>query len=68
MRTLLLGLIALAVACPAFADVHVNGYYKQNETYVAPHERSDPDGDKSNNWSHEGNVNPYTGKEGHKKD
>ncbi len=45
-------------------DVHVNGYYKADGTYVAPHMRSAPDGDFSNNWTTQGNVNPYTGKEG----
>lgn len=45
----------------AFAVVHVNGYYRKNGTYVAPHYRSDPDGIKSNNWSYPGNTNPYTG-------
>jgi hypothetical protein len=45
-------------------DVHVNGYVRSNGTYVPPHYRSAPDGDPSNNWSTEGNVNPYTGEEG----
>lgn len=50
----------------AFADVPVNGYTKKDGTYVAPHWRSDPDGNPNNNWSHEGNVNPHTGQPGHK--
>jgi Bacterial SH3 domain len=44
--------------------VHVRGYYRKDGTYVAPHERSAPDGDFNNNWSTKGNVNPYTGREG----
>lgn len=47
-------------------DVHVHGYTKKDGTYVAPHERSAPNGTKSDNWSTKGNVNPYTGKEGTK--
>src|SRR5262249_15067893 len=47
-------------------DVHVDGYYRSNGTYVQPHYRSAPDGDPSNNWSTEGNVNPYTGEVGTK--
>lgn len=47
-----------------FADVKVNGYYRKDGTYVHPHYRSDSDGIKNNNWTTEGNVNPYTGKEG----
>ncbi|HVE44212.1 MAG TPA: hypothetical protein VNC84_03645 [Gammaproteobacteria bacterium] len=49
---------------PSFADVNVNGYYKENGTYVEPHQRSNPDGNPYNNWSTEGNTNPHTGKEG----
>jgi hypothetical protein len=49
-----------------FADVYVKGYYKSDGTYVEPHYRSDPDGNFYNNWSTEGNVNPYTGKKGTK--
>ena len=45
-------------------DVHVNGYYKKNGAYVEPHYRSSPDSSKSNNWSTQGNYNPYTGKQG----
>lgn len=44
--------------------VHVNGYTRHNGTYVQPHYRTAPDGTKMNNWSHIGNVNPYTGKVG----
>lgn len=51
---------------PSRHDVNVNGYYKSNGTYVQPHYRSNSDGDKSNNWSTRGNINPYTGKFGTK--
>lgn len=44
--------------------VSVSGYTKSNGTYVQPHHRTAPDGIKTNNWSHVGNVNPYTGKVG----
>lgn len=44
------------------------GYVKKDGTYVTPHRATNPDGKKSNNWSQKGNVNPYTGKEGTKKD
>ena len=46
------------------APVQVHGYVKKDGTYVAPHYRSAPDGNFNNNWSTEGNVNPYTGEEG----
>jgi hypothetical protein len=48
------------------SDVHVRGYFRKDGTYVQEHMRSAPDGDKSNNWSTKGNVNPYTGKVGTK--
>jgi hypothetical protein len=48
-------------------STHVGGYTKRNGTYVAPHNRTAPDGSKRNNWSTKGNANPYTGKSGTKK-
>ena len=48
----------------ARGDVSVKGYVKGDGTYVAPHMRSAADGDFSNNWTTQGNVNPYTVKEG----
>ena len=62
MRTaLLVGLALFLAAAPALADEFVNGYFRQNGTYVQPHMRSSPDGNPFNNYSTRGNVNPYTG-------
>ena len=44
--------------------VGVRGYFKKDGTYVAPHNRSAPDGDFDNNWTTKGNTNPYTGEDG----
>ena len=55
-------LLCLVLSISAFSQVKVNGYYKSNGTYVAPHYRSSPDGNPYNNYSFPGNVNPYTGK------
>src|SRR5258706_10041350 len=44
-------------------SVSVRGYTKKDGTYVAPHQRSAPDGNFDNNWSTKGNVKPYTGEE-----
>lgn len=60
-------LIALLFSVSAMADVQVNGYYKDNGTYVEPHYRSSPNSTSNDNWSTQGNVNPYTGQEGYKK-
>lgn len=45
-------------------DTYVHGYYRNNGTYVQPHHRSAPDNNVWNNYSTQGNVNPYTGKAG----
>jgi hypothetical protein len=44
--------------------VRVDPYTTSNGTYVQGHVRSAPDGNPYNNWSAQGNVNPYTGKAG----
>jgi hypothetical protein len=71
-----IGGFVLVSAQHVMADVQVRGYdregyYRQDGTYVTPthvqdHWRSNPDGDRSNNWSTKGNWNPYTGKSGYK--
>jgi len=61
---LALGLL-LGTAAPLLAeDVHVNGYYRSDGTYVQPHMRSAPDSSYNDNWSTSPNVNPYTGQQG----
>ena len=47
---------------------NVRGYYRKNGTYVSPHRRTSPNGIKSDNWSHKGNINPDTGVPGTKED
>ncbi|MCW5322013.1 hypothetical protein D8B23_17170 [Verminephrobacter aporrectodeae subsp. tuberculatae] len=58
-------------ALPAMAkggSHSVRGYTKKDSTYVQPHHATNRDNTKSNNYSHKGNVNPYTGKEGTRND
>lgn len=64
MKTILAGLLVFASVTAASADTYVNGYYRSNGTYVAPHYRSSPDSSRLNNWSTQGNTNPYTGQQG----
>lgn len=45
-------------------DTWVDGYTRSNGTYVQGHYRSRPDGNAFNNYSSQGNVNPYTGQSG----
>lgn len=55
----------LLSASPA-KDVQVRGYTRKDGTYVAPHVRSAPNKTKNDNYSTQGNVNPYTGQRGTK--
>lgn len=67
MRYLLAATAALAtlgMAGAVSADSYVQGYYRDNGTYVQPHYRSSPDGNAGNNYSTQGNTNPYTGQRG----
>lgn len=50
----------------AFADDYVDGYVKDDGTYVAPHYRTERNSTRNDNYSTDGNVNPYTGKKGTK--
>jgi len=52
----------------ALADQSVRGYIKRDGTYVAPSMRSSPNSYKFDNYSSEGNYNPYTGQPGYKPD
>lgn len=50
MKTFL-SIFALVFAFSSFAqDVQVEGYYRQDGTYVAPHTRSAPDSYRWNNY------------------
>jgi hypothetical protein len=59
MMLLLTGVLATDV----FAG-SVRGYYRKDGTYVQPHQRANPAGNLSNNYSLPGNYNynPNTGK------
>lgn len=66
MRILIGSVMALALAGSASAqgEHYVNGYYRSDGTYVAPHYQTNPNGTRDDNWSTRGNVNPYTGRPG----
>lgn len=57
-------LASMIVAGAASADTWVNGHVRSDGTYVQPHLRSSPDGTQFNNYSSQGNYNPYTGQAG----
>lgn len=71
MKKIVLLLVCFFMSINAFSrghggggHVHVSGYHRHDGTYVQSHYRTSPDGTTTNNWSHAGNVNPYTGKVG----
>jgi hypothetical protein len=66
MSKCLVLILGLAVATPTLAQPshYVRGYVTKNGTYVAPHYQTNPDSSRLNNWSSQGNYNPYTGKAG----
>lgn len=64
MKKLMIAVLALSVAAPVAAQNYVRGHYRSDGTYVQPHYRSSPDSSRFNNWSTQGNVNPYNGRRG----
>jgi hypothetical protein len=64
VAALLLASIFTPAALAGGKDVYVRGYIRSDGTYIMPHHRSAPDKSFWNNWSTQGNVNPYTGKLG----
>ncbi len=54
----------MVLSTPALADDWVNGYVRQDGTYVNGHWRSSANGTVTDNYSFYGNTNPYTGQVG----
>lgn len=57
------GIMMLGFAVNANAG-YVRGYTKSNGTYVQPHYRTSPNSTRSDNYSSQGNYNPYSGQVG----
>lgn len=63
---LMLAMSALVMA----SDVNVRGHWRDTnrdgikDTYVQPYHRTAPDNNIFNNYSTQGNINPYTGQPG----
>lgn len=66
LTTILIVFISIFNFATLFAqsDVYVNGYFKNNGTYVQPHFKTAPNSSMFDNYSTKGNYNPYTGKPG----
>lgn len=56
--------VAVIASSAVFADEYVSGYTRSDGTYVQGHYRSTNDGNRYNNYSTQGNTNPYTGQQG----
>ena len=52
------------LASNAFGDEYVRGHTTKDGTYVQPHVRTDPNQYKFDNYSSQGNSNPYNGERG----
>jgi hypothetical protein len=55
-------ILLILISQIVIGQVHVNGYYRSNGTYVEPYTRSSPNSNPYDNYSYPGNTNPYTGK------
>jgi hypothetical protein len=63
-KRMLVALTFLFVSSLVNADTWVNGYVKRDGTYVEGHYRQDSNSTNRDNYSTQGNVNPYSGDSG----
>lgn len=47
-------------------DHQVGGHVRSNGTYIEPYRATNPNSTRNDNYSTQGNVNPYTGQSGSK--
>jgi hypothetical protein len=59
-------LVLMASTALAAGSHSRKAHIRKDGTYVAPSHATNPDRTRSNNYSHKGNVNTYTGKKGTK--
>ncbi|OCR88894.1 hypothetical protein CFT12S00416_05575 [Campylobacter fetus subsp. testudinum] len=64
MKKVFLGFLLVIFSFSFAYAEYVNGHYRSNGTYVDGYHRSNKDSSKLNNYSSEGNRNPYTGERG----
>jgi hypothetical protein len=58
-------IVAALLVAPAFAkDTYVKPHVRKDGTYVEGHYRSAPNNNQYDNYSSQGNHNPYTGQQG----
>ena len=64
LKIAMIALLAISSAASAQSSHMVRGYERSDGTYVAPHMQTNPNDTKLDNWSTQGNTNPYTGQAG----
>jgi hypothetical protein len=66
MKTNIYLLLICFLTLSAYADEWVNGYFKKDGTYVQGYFKSSPNSTNRDNYSTQGNINPYSGSTGTK--
>lgn len=66
MKRAFLAVLLITLSAAVFADETVRGYVRRDGTYVAPSHRTESNQFRFDNYSSQGNTNPYTGQAGHK--
>lgn len=60
----ILTILLLAISTISYADSYTNSYYRNDGTYVDGYYRSNSNSSNHDNYSTQGNYNPYTGSYG----
>jgi hypothetical protein len=61
----IIGIALLAISASAIAaDIYVHPYSTRDGTYVEGHHRTTPNSTRLDNYSTQGNTNPWTGQQG----
>lgn len=65
LKTIIGCVVLLAAGAASAQSSHsVRGYLRSDGTYVARHMQTNSNSTRMDNWSTQGNVNPYTGRAG----
>lgn len=67
MKGMIFAATLATLSLSVFADQSVRGHMRHDGTYVAPHHRSTANSHRYDNYSSQGNTNPYTGQHGHQR-
>lgn len=66
MKRLIIIAAVAAFSSAAIADTYVQGHTRSDGTYVQGYYRTDANSTRNDNYSTQGNTNPYTGQAGTK--